>query len=106
LMTLVAIMASGKPRPVPMASRTSDSRIIIRSTLAPCAPSARRIPISLVRRVTLERLRAESARLKNKDKGGLTLKVSEKGRFLCTAWAAFRSRSTRNNGSVSSQALL
>jgi hypothetical protein len=27
----------------------------------------------------LERLRAENARLKNKDKGGLTLKVSEKG---------------------------
>jgi hypothetical protein len=27
----------------------------------------------------LERLRAENAQLKNKDKGGLTLKVSEKG---------------------------
>ena len=27
----------------------------------------------------LERLRAENARLKSKDKGGLTLKVSEKG---------------------------
>jgi hypothetical protein len=27
----------------------------------------------------MERLRAENARLKNKDKGGLTLKVSEKG---------------------------
>jgi hypothetical protein len=27
----------------------------------------------------LERLRAENAQLKNKDKGGITLKVSEKG---------------------------
>ena len=27
----------------------------------------------------LERLRAENARLKNKDKGGISLKVSEKG---------------------------
>jgi hypothetical protein len=27
----------------------------------------------------LERLRAENAQLKNRDKGGLTLKVSEKG---------------------------
>jgi len=27
----------------------------------------------------LERLRAENAQLKNKDKGGVTLKVSEKG---------------------------
>lgn len=27
----------------------------------------------------LDRLRAENAQLKNKDKGGLTLKVSEKG---------------------------
>jgi hypothetical protein len=27
----------------------------------------------------LERLRAENAQLKNKDKGGLTMKVSEKG---------------------------
>jgi len=27
----------------------------------------------------LERLRAENAQLKNKDRGGLTLKVSEKG---------------------------
>jgi hypothetical protein len=27
----------------------------------------------------LERLRAENTQLKNKDKGGLTLKVSEKG---------------------------
>jgi hypothetical protein len=27
----------------------------------------------------LERLRAESAQLKNKDKGGITLKMSEKG---------------------------
>ena len=27
----------------------------------------------------LERLRAETAQLKNKDKGGITLKVSEKG---------------------------
>jgi hypothetical protein len=29
----------------------------------------------------LERLRAENAQLKKKDKGGLTLKVSEKGAF-------------------------
>ena len=49
----------------------------------------------------LERLRAENAQLKRKDKGGLTLKVSEKGGSLCTAWAAFRSRSTKNNGSGS-----
>jgi hypothetical protein len=50
----------------------------------------------------LERLRAENAQLKRKDKGGLTLKVSEKGGVsLCTAWAGFRSRSTKNNGSAS-----
>ena len=30
----------------------------------------------------LERLRAENAQLKSKDKGGLTLKVSEKGGVL------------------------
>jgi hypothetical protein len=42
----------------------------------------------------LERLRAENAQLKNKDKGGLNLKVSEKGavslygmgRFLVTLY--------------------
>ena len=49
----------------------------------------------------LERLRAENAQLKSKDKGGLTLKVSGKGGSLCMAWAAFRSRSTKNNGSAS-----
>lgn len=38
----------------------------------------------------LERLRAENAQLKNKDKGGLTLKVSEKAVSPCTAWAGFR----------------
>jgi hypothetical protein len=43
----------------------------------------------------LERLRAENAQLKSKDKGGLTLKVSEKG------GVSFRSRSTKNNGSAS-----
>jgi hypothetical protein len=52
----------------------------------------------------LERLRAENVQLKSKDKGGLTLKVSEKGGSPYTAWAAFRSRFTRNNGSVSWQA--
>jgi len=54
----------------------------------------------------LERLRAENAKLKNKDKGGISLKVSEKGAVSLYGMAAFRSRSTRNNGSVSSQALL
>jgi hypothetical protein len=49
----------------------------------------------------LERLRAENAKLKSKDKGGLTLKVSEKGGVSLYAWAAFRSRSTKNNGSAS-----
>ena len=39
-------------------------------------------------------LRAENARLKSKDKGGLTWKVSEKGGVLCKAWAGFRSRCT------------
>jgi hypothetical protein len=53
----------------------------------------------------LERLRAENAQLKNKDKGGLSLKVSEKALSLSTAWAAFRSPCTRNNGSESSPAL-
>jgi len=49
----------------------------------------------------LERLRAENAQLKSKDKGGLTLKVSEKGGVSLTACAVFRSRSTKNNGSAS-----
>ena len=49
----------------------------------------------------LERLRAENAQLKTKDKGGITLKVSEKGGSPCMAWAAFRSRSTKSNGSAS-----
>jgi hypothetical protein len=37
----------------------------------------------------LERLRAENAQLKNKDKAGLTLKVSERARSPYMAWAAF-----------------
>jgi hypothetical protein len=49
----------------------------------------------------LERLRAENAQLKNKDKGGLTLKVSEKGAVSLYGMGAFQSRSIRNNGSVS-----
>ena len=49
----------------------------------------------------LERLRAENAQLKSKDKGGLTLKVSEKVGSLYTAWAGFRSRCAKNNGSAS-----
>jgi hypothetical protein len=49
----------------------------------------------------LERLREENARLKSKDKGGLTLKVSEKGRFPSTQWAGFRSHSIKSSGSAS-----
>jgi hypothetical protein len=49
----------------------------------------------------LERLRAENAQLKSKDKGGLTLKVSEKGGVSVYGMAAFQSRSTKNNGSAS-----
>ena len=52
----------------------------------------------------LERLRAEYAQLKSKDKGGLTLMVSEKGGlyiYRYTAWDVFRSRSTKNSGSAS-----
>jgi hypothetical protein len=37
----------------------------------------------------LERLRAENAQLKNKERSGLTLKVSEKERSPYMAWAAF-----------------
>ncbi|WP_211256329.1 hypothetical protein [Edaphobacter aggregans] len=37
----------------------------------------------------LERLRAENAQLKSKDKGGLTLKVSEKGRGLSVRHGPF-----------------
>jgi hypothetical protein len=48
----------------------------------------------------LERLRAENAQ-QSKDKGGLSLKVSEKGGVSLTAWAAFQSRSTKSNGSAS-----
>jgi hypothetical protein len=46
----------------------------------------------------LERLRAENAQLKSKDKGGLTLKGARKAASLCMAWAGFQSRSTKNNG--------
>ena len=49
----------------------------------------------------LERLRAENAQLKGKDKGGLTLKVSEKGGVSLYGMGGFRSRSTKNNGSAS-----
>jgi hypothetical protein len=48
----------------------------------------------------LERLRAENAQLKSKDKGGITLKVSEKGAVSLYGMGAFRSRFTRSNGSV------
>ncbi len=37
----------------------------------------------------LERLRAENAQLKSKDKGGLTLKVSEKGGLSLYGMARF-----------------
>jgi hypothetical protein len=49
----------------------------------------------------LERLRAENAQLKNKDKGGLTLKVSEKGAVSLYGMGRFRSRSIRNSSSAS-----
>ena len=44
---------SGNPRPTPMASSSSDSLRIIHWTAGFCAPSAMRMPISLVRRTTL-----------------------------------------------------
>jgi hypothetical protein len=49
----------------------------------------------------LERLRTENAQLKIKDKGGLSLKVSEKGRVSLYGMGRFPSRSTKNNGSAS-----
>jgi hypothetical protein len=45
----------------------------------------------------LERLRAENAQLKSKDKGGLTLKVSEKGALSLYGMGRFSRKSSAHD---------
>jgi hypothetical protein len=49
----------------------------------------------------LERLRAENTQLKSKDKGGLTLKVSEKGRLSLYGMGRFPVTLYKEHGSAS-----
>jgi hypothetical protein len=49
----------------------------------------------------LERLRAENAQLKTKEKGGITLKVSDKALCRSMEWGAFPSLFTKSSGFVS-----